>query len=867
MNYRRRERGGAAIAFILIAAVAAGAYIMRTTDLVKRGSERTAQVRINHQVDSIGKGFLNYTIYAIKERWCMDESWGRDYACGGGDMSKFIYHPRNLERFLWSKVALDGIRDRYIAKYNQSPPQEVGMMNLSYSVPVERLSQLGETHPLNLILPSSVRKCFSSLAIDIQRPLNSSNYLKGDEVALHIFSKFISSGDSSKTCERINGDISSEAFVIFFPRTLNQFGVIKVGDLDISKIKGAKKSAGVHFWGDTYVQGDLSIPSSGYAPVDFKGTVRLGNGVIKQGSKRYQVPMDGTVASKLHSGYSTFGGLLGGVGLDGEPDEGLSYLFEGAYVYPTNSLLGKCIPRLKIKNSPSETRHARLFAQGSGSNYTLAISSEDEFREYSYYGDNNTGYYIRQLPEETQNIKANFSGLSTADRPVLKLDVSAGRSLKTSLLIGRNTEVALDMFDREAYIAQNELDMNDSENEKVKELLENPAPRLKLKFSTDRANRIDFTYEWENPNSLVSKIYEDLRTVDLNFNAFDFAIEGSNNPVYGNRTARSHFPGPNDTRVDNRLSIVSTVERIGPRHDGNYVLKGIDLEDSTGKSVSSWLSSSLTEGWAPMKVGESTPPYDIVTVNGRLVREYILPGLGISLATSKELDDLCNFDASATVTPEWDISFTQNTKFSWLYNVTSPGISILDPSNVKPVDEYVFDAASMSPGTYQGVPTFSMAKRCVVPSNISLVFGMYVCEELVVKERKDPLNFIGTFVVRNIQLSATSVSKGVNFYSIWNSHAIDILQKRGDLVRKNKAPGDNKCVFDQPGWSPELDEAMVEDFQSCSPMKFIYYGANNFNWTTIDPEIGLPPSGAHNQTMSKVPNRYRRYTATIVWVK
>lgn len=860
---KKGQGGGAVIAFIIIATVAAGAYIIRTTDLVKRGAERTSQVRINHQVDSIGKGFLNYTIYAIKERWCMDESWGRDTRCGDGDMQAFLFHPRNLERLLWSNVAIDGIRERFIAKYTAPPTQSIGLSNISTAISIDKLADLGDAHPLNLILPKNVKGCFSHVSINIKKPNNATSYLQGDEVALHISTKFHHNGTSSTICNRIGSDIATEGFVVFFPRTLNQFGLIKSGDFDLSTIKGPKNSGGVHFWGDTYIQGDILIPRNGKAPVDFKGQVRLGNGIIRQGTEKYKVPADGTIQTKLQSGYTTFGGFLGGVGLDGEPDDGLSKLFDGSFSYPSNSLLGKCLPRLKVKNSPAETRNARLFAKGSGTSYTLALSSEDEFREYSYFGDGKTNYFVRAIEEDTHGIKVNYTSRSLDEKPIMKVDISAGSAVGTSLLIGRNTSVELDLFDREKFITDNKIDMSDSTNELTKELESNPAPRLILKFSTDRANRVEFNYILENSDSLKSDIYESLRKIDLKFVAFDFAIEGSNNPITGRRSARSHFPGPNDEHATNIMTIKTTVARTDPKPDSPKYIRSIKTLDSRGDEISSWQGATTTDGWAPLKQGESDPPYNLSMGS----RKFIIPEYGISLASSKELDELCDFDATAKVAPQWDISFTENTKFSWLYNVTAPGISIADPSNVKPVDEYIFTSASMEPGTYQGVPTFSMAKRCIVPSNISLVFGMYVCEQLVIKDRRDPLTFIGTYIVNDISFSSSSVSRGVNFYSLWNSKAIDILQKRGDLVRKNKPAGSNACIFDQPGWSPNLDEATLEDFQNCSPMKFIYYGANNFNWTTVDPEIGLPPSGSHNQTMSKVPNRYRRYTATVVWVK
>jgi hypothetical protein len=54
---------------------------------------------------------------------------------------------------------------------------------------------------------------------------------------------------------------------------------------------------------------------------------------------------------------------------------------------------------------------------------------------------------------------------------------------------------------------------------------------------------------------------------------------------------------------------------------------------------------------------------------------------------------------------------------------------------------------------------------------------------------------------------------------------------------------------------------------ACSPAKFLYHGANNFNWTTVDPELGITPGVAQATTQSKITNRYRRFGHNIMWQK
>ena len=124
---------------------------------------------------------------------------------------------------------------------------------------------------------------------------------------------------------------------------------------------------------------------------------------------------------------------------------------------------------------------------------------------------------------------------------------------------------------------------------------------------------------------------------------------------------------------------------------------------------------------------------------------------------------------------------------------------------------------------------------------------------------------MGTFIVKNLNINSSALSAGVNFYSIWSTGGIELLKEQRHLRREKHAT--EACTFDKPGWFMGLDEDTLADYQSCSPAKFLYQGANNFNWTTIDPEIGITGAGSQVTTQSKVANRYRRYGVNVVWLR
>ncbi len=391
-------------------------------------------------------------------------------------------------------------------------------------------------------------------------------------------------------------------------------------------------------------------------------------------------------------------------------------------------------------------------------------------------------------------------------------------------------------------------------------------PSLIITTASVLSNQEDWTFEFKNKDILLKNVFlQHLKKINLRSNFYDFGIEGS--PLkympYGRRTRRSMKPGPNDPGPGLVDDTLSNIVNFKIDHVGNKI--------NTLTYDNQLLDNKIKlSPWAIIKNDNKADSYSEPPGNYYNSNQIVYPENGLTNAAAKLLDDSCAKPLVAEA-PNWDISFTDTTQFSWLYNLTSSGVSIQDGRVVTPALTHYFSPNDTFPGNYVGVPTRSVVIDCYIGSDVTFVFGFYVCQNLHITARTLPLNIVGTFIIQNFILDPKVSESGINFYSIWQKEAIDLLQKNSNLRKENIIPasGDTSCNFPKTsGWNPMLTDESNADLLACSPAKFLYDGANNFNWSTVDPELGIA-STAINQstTQSKVVNRYRRFNYNFIWQK
>lgn len=389
-------------------------------------------------------------------------------------------------------------------------------------------------------------------------------------------------------------------------------------------------------------------------------------------------------------------------------------------------------------------------------------------------------------------------------------------------------------------------------------------PAVEIKTAEVASNAENLNINVINSYTMNNMLLDHLKSLSIDIKAYDFAIENSpNNTENGQRSKKVELPGPNDSGSDKSNKLI--VEFLKGNNGGqNYRLMTNDGQEVIKKNNGNW--AILKKDVKALDVFQASEP-----PGNRPFGEIIYPQNAMSVAAAKKLDKDCDVDTAAAIPPSWDVSFTDMTSFSWLYNITSSGVAITDPSKAKPLDTYVFDSANndMTIGFYSGVPTRSIVNNCIIKENINFVFGFYVCKNLRIEARTSTLNIVGTFIVNDLMIDSSAANAGVNFYNIWQKEAIALLQQKKHLKRENSlaASGSNACSsMKTAGWNPYLDTDTLADTMACSPVRFLYQGANNFNWTTVDPELGIASNNTFvATTQAKVANRYRRYGVNVLW--
>lgn len=981
-NRKKNQKGSAAIFFMFTAAAASVFFLANINSISDMLSGVKKSQRKSYEIEKFLHGVLNYTVYAVKERWCMDSSWGQDETCGGTAMKDQVLNKLNLERLLWSQTANNAIKQLYQTTYSAAIPENPAMNEISVKVPISSLSELELSHPLNLSLSDPIKRCLSEVEIKLNRSTNPSNQPVGDEKVITINIRGIKS--DAKNCESIPGNLYLKSTVAFYPRTLNQFALIKSGNLDVEDFKGLASDRGVRFHSGVYVENDFILRNTGTYRVGFYDAVRVGGGNIRLNMDLFNPKSFGRSDERIYDQFPHVMAIKGGITLENKVDTGLSPLFGSSFTYPANTLLSVCIERAALKDNPSRTRNSRLWVKGKDGKYVFALSQDNEFREYSYpyaftkphevFAWDNTSYKSNFEDYGREYLKAEVTNTGSAEFPIMKFGARVYTTSDSnsviresgdddpssdagSFVLGRDSEgkvaimdpdfltkIESDLLDKTKYLDRNDQfldkyrdlediktkhsalrsackdlrddfpdvasdackkvrnEFNDPSKDKTcddqspsdkpacntivanvtaKELdfenardliqgyvdeLQDTPPEIQVKMNPIISNKQDVEISILNEDKLSNPLVKDIDKVQFTVDAFDFGVEGSNNAVTGKRTEWSHLPGPNDPQSGNtyRNYINLNIER----YFGSRGFRKVTFTNGDNDVLTD--TNSANDGWMLLKEDNypgwqaDDPPKYWDNDTGWTV---YLPEDGMTIADAKRYDTDCSgvSDASAA---EWDISFTDNTQFSWLYSVQHSGVTIDDPSAVTPKPEHEFLEYDMDPKNYKGIPTISIVKNCIVKPNVELVFGFYVCETLTVQSRSKALKFIGTIITKNIKIENSAKKYGIDFFSVWHPLATEFLRIRGDLKKTTDAfNSTNNCKFNVPGWSPFLSEDEQKEFLNCSPMKFVIQGANNFNWTTVDPEIGIPSSGSSVTTQSKIPGRYRRFVTSTMWIE
>ncbi|MBP5297339.1 MAG: hypothetical protein J6Y94_08435, partial [Bacteriovoracaceae bacterium] len=75
----------------------------------------------------------------------------------------------------------------------------------------------------------------------------------------------------------------------------------------------------------------------------------------------------------------------------------------------------------------------------------------------------------------------------------------------------------------------------------------------------------------------------------------------------------------------------------------------------------------------------------------------------------------------------------------------------------------------------QNIDTGAIIKHCVVPSNVDLVAGFYVCDHMTIKSRSSRLDMVGTFIVGSLTIESGAYSAGIHWHSAFSTVGTKLL--------------------------------------------------------------------------------------------
>lgn len=305
---------------------------------------------------------LEYTKYALKNRWCMTNVWVQDPNCA----SNFVYaltHPRGLERLLLTEDETNAI---WLAMQHLPPgtpnplanatslrlgsiEQTVAMTSLNalnFSAPAN--GGLGENHPLRTIVMGLNKAAIGALTFKLTRIVNNQNPDPPNWIRM----KARVSSDSGAFVEEtfLLSAVEVGTYALLMSGAMNLTGETATGSQFDVPTTATKTGTGLHFLSPVFLNGNLVIPDSSvtnrYANVTFHDKVVLAPlppiDTISQGEKSgllmtldsqgdlkpFAPASFGGLGDSSYKDAKNFGGLLQGVELQSASDWGAFYLFD-----------------------------------------------------------------------------------------------------------------------------------------------------------------------------------------------------------------------------------------------------------------------------------------------------------------------------------------------------------------------------------------------------------------------------------------------------------------------------------------------------------------------------------------------------------
>jgi hypothetical protein len=184
---------------------------------------------------------------------------------------------------------------------------------------------------------------------------------------------------------------------------------------------------------------------------------------------------------------------------------------------------------------------------------------------------------------------------------------------------------------------------------------------------------------------------------------------------------------------------------------------------------------------------------------------------------------------------DWETtSFTPQARHSWGF--TEPGLSGGTPGFNPGTLTIDGDSARFD---NLKKPIFYVAaiyNNCVIKSTANFVAGFFVCDNLMIESRTEPLRIIGTFIVSKMEIHPDAFTAGIRWSNIYYPTAVSELRQAGIL---STSTANEPCdVPADPMWHPYPSIKRAQFLFKCNSIS-LRNKADPFKWTMVDPDCGL----------------------------
>lgn len=752
---------------------------------------------------------IDYTNYAIKNRWCMTDSWTSD------SVNCDIRHPRSLERMTLDSDAIGALRDIYIGE-----PGLAGGIDLTQITGSIDANNVPTAHPLGeIILSLKETQGYSnigSINVTVRRVDSRVVPQRGRETHLEVVASIVSTSPIFRGLSAV----SAKSRIIVHPRELNYFSLIVANNMYVDRPSygntpgdfyiptGGAGAAGINFQSPVFVNGNLVVPQDGsgaISPVRFSKRLVLGGsapgrpgGQLMTAVGPLRPRTNGAPEDQVYATRTGFSGLLKGVDIDGTRDLGLDVLAGlSAGAAPAAGNYESCRAINRMRSDLSGTAQSDLLIQqisppvltGTRDTYTYRLA----LNQQNYFLDQTVIPYFKQYRRRGQ--------LSTnVGSTILWMNARVGNPSP----LPSPTPNPLPTDSENTFTMNRDMDVSlrfaDGANPPTLSIVTRPV----LNQDGDRSPEfVDLEISASGNKSAIPS------PIVLQFKAFDVGT----------------FAG-RDRRTNGNGGLNGDHSRSGRLR---FTISGGQLTPNMTVPI------PMAPDYIKANPDSTSPILDQPIAATSSLQ---------SLINLCETDNINNTATANSFRPvSWDTSFLPSTRFSWYFRPTAevPGGYASNPAGGPAL--VIGNADGTNLPTATGFSVYSIAPQCTIPASTTLVAGFFVCDELIIAGRSSPLNIIGTFIVGRGYIDSSAANAGVFFKSIYHPEATTLLRAGydGDPNKAILKTFDNTpcpAISTAPVWWPDLNERDYYSLRNCNTVS-LRDKANPFTWTTVDPDCGI----------------------------